>query len=64
MRKLSALRRRCRDCRDQGMSTAEYAVGTSVICRSSPCLQVSVFLGERHVRHAISRGVRDTHHSR
>ena len=28
MRKLSALWRRCGGCRDRGMSTAEYAVGT------------------------------------
>lgn len=28
MRRLSALWRRCRDGRDRGMSTAEYAVGT------------------------------------
>jgi uncharacterized protein DUF4244 len=28
MCKLNALRRRCRDCCDRGMSTAEYAVGT------------------------------------
>lgn len=28
MRKLNALRRRCRNCCDRGMSTAEYAVGT------------------------------------
>ena len=28
MRTLTALRRRCRDAHDRGMSTAEYAVGT------------------------------------
>lgn len=28
MRKLSVLRGRCRACRDRGMATAEYAVGT------------------------------------
>lgn len=28
MRILTALRRRCRDANDRGMSTAEYAVGT------------------------------------
>jgi hypothetical protein len=28
MRTLNALKRRCRNTRDRGMSTAEYAVGT------------------------------------
>ena len=32
MRPLTALRRRCRDAHDRGMSTAEYAVGTVAAC--------------------------------
>lgn len=53
MRMLTAVRRHCRNARDRGMSTAEYAVGTVAAAAFAGLL--FKILTSPEIRHALLR---------